>query len=108
MKKIWLWTDICSEPCLFSSLYMREQKGMNMYLMIGAIVSTINAILMIIEYKSLKPIVSKLYYYYPSEQKVCLILAIEGILLAIVSYFLWPIVAFNRICELICKCKKIY
>lgn len=79
-----------------------------MYLMIGAIVSTINAIIMIIEHKNLEPIISKLYYYYPSEQKVCLILLIEGILLAIVSYFLWPIVAFNRICELICKCKKIY
>lgn len=79
-----------------------------MYLMIGAIVSAINAIILIIEHKKLEPLISKLYCYYPSEQKVCLILAIGGILLAIVSYFLWPIVAFNRICELICKCKKIY
>lgn len=107
MKKIWLWTDICSEPCLFfSCLYMREQKGMNMYLMIGAIVSTINAIIVIIEHKKLDPFINKLYYYYPSKQKVCLMLAIEGIVLAIVSYFLWPIVAFNRIYRLILYMRK--
>lgn len=40
-----------------------------MYLMIGAIVSAINAIFMIIEHKNLESIISKLYYYYPSEQK---------------------------------------
>lgn len=81
---------------------------MNMYLMIGAICSVINAIIMILDHKRLASIVNKLHYYYQSEQKVCLILAIEGIGIAIVSYFLWPIVIFCRIHELICKYKKIY
>ena len=48
MKKIWLWTDICSEPCLFFfiPLYERAERRMNMeflkwYLIIGVIVNII-------------------------------------------------------------------
>lgn len=47
MKKAWLWTDICSEPCLFFiPLYERAERRMTMeflkwYLITGVIVNAI-------------------------------------------------------------------